>query len=82
MNTTLPLSQSEVHAQNSLFVCLFVCLFAHAGSIWTDRSLLTGHDALLLRQIARDILLALSHRHDYTAWPLLNQSIAMAGVSQ
>ena len=33
---------------------------AHAGYIGTDRSLLTGHDALLLRQIARDLLHALS----------------------
>ena len=41
------------------------CL-AHAGHIGTDRSLLTGHDALLLRQIARDLLHALSHRHDDT----------------
>ena len=28
---------------------------ALAGHIGTDRSLLTGHDALLLRQIARDL---------------------------
>ena len=27
----------------------------------TDRSLLTGHDTLLLRQIARDLLHALTH---------------------
>ena len=41
------------------------CL-AHAGYIGTDRSLLTGHDALLLQQIARDLLHVLSHRHDNT----------------
>ena len=34
----------------------------HAGHIGTDRSLLTGHNALLLRQIARDLLHALLHR--------------------
>ena len=33
----------------------------------TDRSLQMAHDVLLLRQIARDPLHALSHRHDY-AW--------------
>ena len=51
-------------------LCLFVsdlrpCL-AHAGNIGTDRSLLMGHDALLLRHMARDLLHALSDRHDNT----------------
>ena len=36
----------------------------HADYIGTDRSLLTGHDALLLQQLARDLLHSLSHRHD------------------
>ena len=39
---------------------------SHTGHKGTDRSLLTGHDALLLRQIARDLLHALSNRHDNT----------------
>ena len=39
----------------------------HASHIGTDRSLLTGHNALLLRQIARDLLHALLHRH-YNTW--------------
>ena len=39
---------------------------AHAGHFGTDRSLLTGHDALLLWQIARDLLRALSYKHDNT----------------
>ena len=51
----------------------------HAGYIGTDRSLLMGHNALLLRQIARDLLPALSHRHDDMAWPLLDQSVALEG---
>ena len=34
--------------------------------IGTDRSLLTGHNTLLLRQIARDLLHALLHRHNNT----------------
>ena len=38
----------------------------HAGHIGTDRSLLTGHNALLSRQIARDLLHALLHRHNNT----------------
>ena len=41
------------------------CL-AHAGHIGTDRSLLMGHNALLLRQIARDLLHASLHRHNDT----------------
>ena len=40
--------------------------WAHAGYTGTDRSLLIGHNALLLRQIARGLLDALSHRHDDT----------------
>ena len=55
--------------------CLFVCLFvayqrpclAHAGYIGTDRSLLRGHNALLLQQVARDPLHALSHRREEAA---------------
>ena len=72
-----------------LFVCLFVCLFelyyhsnsAHAGYTGTDRSLLTVHNALLLRHISRDPLHALSHIYN-TAWSLLNQfqSVALAGT--
>ena len=42
-------------------------LAGHIHDIGTDRSLLTRHDALLLQQIARDFLHALSHRHD-NAW--------------
>ena len=34
--------------------------------IGTVRGLLTGHDVLLLQQIARDVLHALTHRHDNT----------------
>ena len=43
-----------------------VPVLAHAGHIGTDRSLLTGHNPLLLRQIARDLLHALLHRHNNT----------------
>ena len=51
--------------------CLFVCIIlrpcsAQAGYIGTNRSLLTGHNTLLLQQIARDLLHALSHRHNNT----------------
>ena len=46
----------------------------HAGHIGTDRSLLTGHGALFLRQIARNRLHALSHRHDYTWYCLCSTS--------
>ena len=40
---------------------------AHAGYIGTDRSLLTGHNVLHLRQIARDLLHASSLRHNNTS---------------
>ena len=36
----------------------------YAGHTGADRSLLTGHDGLPLRQIVRDLLHALSHRND------------------
>ena len=53
---------------------------AHAGHIGTDRSLLTGHDALLLQQIARDLLHALSHTH--VTRPLLYVTLAwIVGVT-
>ena len=65
---------------------LSVCLFesykrpcsAHAGHIGTDRSLLTGHNALLLRQIARDLLHALSHRHNNT-WTAFVEPVVSTG---
>ena len=50
----------------------------HAGHIGTDRSLLTGHNALLLRQIARDLLYALSHRHDNT-WMAFGEQVVGTG---
>ena len=51
----------------NLFVWIILTsLFTHAGHIGTDRSPLTGQNALLLRQIARDLLHALLHRHNNT----------------
>ena len=44
----------------------------HAGYIGN------GHDALLLRQIARDLLHALSHRHDYT-WTAFGEPVVSTG---
>ena len=49
-----------------LFVSYERTCSAHAGYIRKDRSLLTGHDALPLQEIARDLLHALSYRHDNT----------------
>ena len=46
----------------------------HAGHLGTDKSLLTGHNALLFRQIARDLLHALSHRHDKT-WTAFGEPV-------
>ena len=65
---------NELQVVSNVYGCLFVCLFEsyyrpclmHAGHIGTDRSLLTGHNALLLRQIARDLLHASSHRQNDT----------------
>ena len=53
------------------------CL-AHAGHIRTDRSLLMGHDALLLRQIARDLLHASLHRHNDT-WTAFFEPVVGTG---
>ena len=63
----------NVHVQHVL-VCR---LYTRVG---TDRSLLTGHDALLLRQIARDLLHALSHRHDYT-WTAFVEPVVRSWMS-
>ena len=75
----------DVYIRN--FVCLFVCLYhinvpvlAHAGHIGTDRSLLMGHNALRLRQIVRDLLHALSHRHDNT-WTAFVEPVVNTGGS-
>ena len=81
---------SNLRGTSYLFVCLFESYqrpcSAHAVYIGTDRSLLTGHDALLLRQIARDLLHTLSHKQQKNSWtafgepPLLNQSSALVGA--
>ena len=42
-----------------------ICL-AHEGHIGTDRCLLIGQCATPLRQIAKDLLNAVSHMHDNT----------------
>ena len=52
----------------------------HAGHIGTDRSLLTGHNALLLRQIARDLLHALLHRHN--TWTTFFEPVVSTGGSE
>ena len=61
---------SQWRSTHGFLVCLCESYYrpcsAHAGYIGTERSLLTGHDALLLRQTAGDLLYALSHRHDCT----------------
>ena len=53
----------------------------HAGHIGTDRSLLTGHNALLLRQIARDLLHALLHSHNNT-WTAFFEPVVGTGGSK
>ena len=55
-----------------------VPVLMHAGHIGTDRSLLTGHNALLLRKIAKDLLDALSHRHDYK-WTAFLEPVVSTG---
>ena len=58
----------------------------HIMHIGTDRGLLTGHDALLLQQIARDLLHALSQRHDNTwhglCWTNWRHWLEQVGDSQ
>ena len=73
------------HTTGSQMICLFCfyesyyhpCL-THAGHIGTDRSLLTGHNALLLQQIARDLLHASLHRHDDT-WTAFFEPVVGTG---
>ena len=64
-------------------ICLFESYLrpcsAQTVYICTDRSLLTGHDALLLWQIARDLVHALSHRHEYTWTPFVEPVISTGG---
>ena len=61
-------------------ICLFVSYSRscsiHTGYIGTDRSLLAGHNALLLRQIARDPSHALSHRNHMTHEQVSDTQIA------
>ena len=47
----------------------------------TDRSLQTGQDVLLLRQIVRDLKHALSHRHDYTWTAFVEPVVSNGGNS-
>ena len=54
------------------------CCLTHAGHIGTDRSLLMGHDVLLLRQIARDLLHASLHRHNDT-WTAFLDPVVSTG---
>ena len=51
---------------------------ANAGYVGTDGSLLMGHDALLLRRIARDLLHASSHRHNDT-WTAFFEPVVSTG---
>ena len=53
----------------------------HAGHIGTDRSLLTGHDAILLRQIASDLLHALLHKHN-NIWTAFFEPVVVTGGSE
>ena len=57
---------------------IFTSLLAHAGHIGTDRSLLTEYDALLLGQIARDLLHASLHRHNDT-WTAFFEPVVGTG---
>ena len=64
------------------FVC-FVCniltsLFSTCRPYRDRQRLLIGHDALLLRQIARDLLHALSNRHDST-WTAFGEPVVGTG---
>ena len=85
ISTTANTVHDKHHPPHRKFRFLFVCLnhinvpvLAHAGHIGTDRSLLTGHDALLLQQIASGLLHALSHRHDNT-WTAFVEPVVRTG---
>ena len=62
-----------------MFDQLHVYSKENEGSFYVfSRSLLTGHNALLLQQIARDLLHALSHRHDST-WTAFVEPVVSTG---
>ena len=74
--------EKNIHSFTSVLIFLiesYLCpCLAHAGHVGTDRSLPTGHDALLLRQIARDLLHALLHRHNET-WTAFFEPVVGTG---
>ena len=47
----------------------------------SGRSLVTGHNALLLRQITRDLLHAISHGHDNT-WTAFVEPVVGTGENK
>ena len=53
----------------------------NGGHIGTDRSLLTGHNALLLRRIARDLLHVISHRHGHdNTWTAFGEPVVVQAI--
>ena len=70
----------------SFFVCIILMSLFNKCRLYRDRSLLTWHNALLLWQIARDLLHALSHRHDNTwhdlCWTSRRHWLEQVGDSQ
>ena len=75
-----PLEVFYKHPNNAIESYKHPCL-THAGYIGTDRSLLTGHNGLLLRQIARDLLYALLQRHNNT-WTAFFEPVVGTGGSE
>ena len=83
---------NSIHVTETFLAIYGFCLFcffksyqrpylAHAGHIKIGRSLLTGHDALLLQQIARDLSHALSHKYDNT-WTAFGEPVVGIGVDR
>ena len=84
INSIIPFVRQGYNMNRFLFVCLNhinVPVLVHAGHVETYRNMLTGHDALLLWQIARDHLHALSHRHDDT-WIAFVEPVGSTGWSK
>ena len=76
INTNVQKATQKVRkAVLMLFLSYYHPCTAHAGYILTIKGLVMWHDALHLRQIARDLLHASSHRH--VVQPLASESVAL-----
>ena len=75
----IPEGTVGVLADLDLFAWITITSPFSTCRLYKDRSLLAGYHALLLWQMARDLLHAMTHRHDDTAGPLTNNLAGLVG---